>query len=435
VFVRVKLDEAMSLTDNKWRPGKDDWKAHTPSKDDATAMADMVNCGHGVSDGLFHSYFTWEMGGQKWYMPSDGTKQVVQDTANYTKDTPGAKETPFASLISAKAFLDLYKTDEAAALGFVGWIYDTDGYAYWSKPLLKGDATGLLLHKVVTAEALKDKEYYYAINVVLEAIDQADVPMWKEGAPSADNSGKTHPIATPDGKDVIDIIVGQDKGVKINGTGEKTMYVGETYEPGYEKGHGVDGTAEWSGSDPSVATVSPDGTITGVSPGTATITLKIGDFTDTLVVTVVEQGGGGKSLPVVDSPSGFMPRTDDNPENGNAYYAQINFRKPTDMESNRLFHEGSIWLEDIITDGNYDGVVAESMDAKYAGDITVGNDRHGKASVMYSYRPVNQELADWQAAYGTQGFEIKVPVKLTRGGESAVVTIVMYYGGCMVTLL
>ena len=89
---------------------------------------------------------------------------------------------------------------------FIGWIYDTDGYAYWSQPLGKGDVTGLLLDNVNISNSLTDTEYYYAIDVTVEAVDIKDIPMWTQGVVSVDGSGTKYTEATVDGKKVIDII-------------------------------------------------------------------------------------------------------------------------------------------------------------------------------------------------------------------------------------
>ena len=54
----------------------------------------------------------------------------------------------------------------------------------------------------------------------------------------------------------------------------------------------------WSSSNTSVATVASDGTVTGVTPGTATITAKCGSLTATSVVTV-------QKVPPIGKPTGF----------------------------------------------------------------------------------------------------------------------------------
>jgi hypothetical protein len=136
------------------------------------------------------------MGGQKYYMPSDGSSPVVDDKKIYTGSEAGVKQTPLATIIKIADYL--LKTD-ADKETFQGWIYDTDGYAYWSQPLFEKEVTGLLLHGVATDAKLKDTEYYYAIDVKVHAVDIDDLPMWTTGAPASDGSGTTD-TATADGQ-------------------------------------------------------------------------------------------------------------------------------------------------------------------------------------------------------------------------------------------
>ena len=56
------------------------------------------------------------------------------------------------------------KTDDEKA-AFVGWIYDVDGWAYWSQAIQPGETTGLLLDGV-TMSKVPDDNWYYSINVV-----------------------------------------------------------------------------------------------------------------------------------------------------------------------------------------------------------------------------------------------------------------------------
>jgi hypothetical protein len=134
------------------------------------------------------------MGGWKWYMPgsTDSSGTLSQDTKDYT-GVPGAKQTPFAQIIKWNVYAKMNLADQST---FIGWIYDDDGYAYWSQPLKPDTATGLLLNGVSPNPLLNNKEYYYAIDVIVEAVDLKDIPMWTQGAASVDGSGKTYPEAT-----------------------------------------------------------------------------------------------------------------------------------------------------------------------------------------------------------------------------------------------
>ena len=213
IFVRLKLNEAMDLTNNKWRPGAGDWTTHIYG-------ASAENCGQGNAAGkLFHDYFKWTMGGWKYYKPSDGSKGLVQDTKVYTEadyNAGTAGKTSDAQIIKIGQYLEMAPEAQKA---FVGWIYDADGYAYWSQPLDKGEVTGLLLSKVTPGANLKGTEYYYAIDVTVEAVDINDLPMWTQGAEPV-NGGNKHPQATENGKEVINVIAGisNGSGTDLGGT-------------------------------------------------------------------------------------------------------------------------------------------------------------------------------------------------------------------------
>ncbi|MCL2772323.1 MAG: hypothetical protein FWD71_03145 [Oscillospiraceae bacterium] len=201
LFIRVKLNETMDLTSNERPSDPIDWKSHVYK----TSYAD---CGNSNDNGdLFHKYFNWVMGGQKYYMPANGSEPVVQDTNIYNGGTPGVGQTPLITanqLITVETYLSMSTAEKSA---FKGWIFDNDGYIYWSQPLKKDEVTGLLLNRVDTDPSLNDTDYYYAIDVISEAVDIKDIRMWTEGAESVDGSGKHFPEATTAGKAVISSIV------------------------------------------------------------------------------------------------------------------------------------------------------------------------------------------------------------------------------------
>ncbi|MCL1858845.1 MAG: hypothetical protein FWF92_06390 [Oscillospiraceae bacterium] len=198
LFVRIKLNEAMKLGSNSWRPTTNsDWHTHTPG-------ASCADCGNYNADNhKFHDYFTWTLGGQKWYMP--GTSAVVTDNNVYNSSTPGARQTPNAQIITMAVYMQM--TDQQGK-DYIGWIYDTDGYAYWSQPLGYQEATGLLLNNVATSSSLYNTDYYYAIDVILETVDINDIPMWTQGAAASDGSGLHYQQATSQGIGAINFIVG-----------------------------------------------------------------------------------------------------------------------------------------------------------------------------------------------------------------------------------
>ena len=458
VYVRVKLDEAMDITSHTWRPGAIDsgnWVTHTYG---ATAE----DCRHtNAAAAKFHDYFTWTMGGWKYYKSTDGSSPIVQDKTVYDGTEPGVKATPNAQIITVADFLAM---GEEAQKAFIGWIYDTDGYAYWSQPLLAGEATGLLLHRVSTSNSLKNKNYYYAINVIVEVVDRDDIPMWTDGEESEDGSGKTYNEATEDGKEVIWIIVGNsgdegdggdggdggnggngEPGVTILG-GNKTLDIDETYTPSYTVTPAAISAPVWASSDDSIATVDEDGKITGVSEGgpvTITITVELEDgntYTDSIRITVTDGNGGTGDGDDTDLPVGtgpFTPETNSNAMLGDGYYYKADFNDLSNTGNNAFYHNGSIHLEQIITDGNYSNVTVSGVSpSKYAPFISIGADQHGKPSIIYSYAPDNQDWLDCLTS--GNGSNLIIPVQLTLSrddGKSASVTINMIYPGCLITLL
>lgn len=50
------------------------------------------------------------------------------------------------------------------------WILDEDGWAYWSQPLAPGTATNLLLDDVTLVGKEPTDDWYYAIDVKLQAV-------------------------------------------------------------------------------------------------------------------------------------------------------------------------------------------------------------------------------------------------------------------------
>ena len=190
VYVRVKLQEVLDKT-QATAPANPQWVTHIPG-------TTVEKCNH--ADGYhsaFGSSFGWQMGGaSKTYNSITGTTEwasnvareerdkLVADslgdtqTANKadTKGTGTGKTLPATTVISMAEYMDKTVADKVA---FVGWVYDTDGYAYWSQQLLPGEATGLLLDRVSMPT---DETYYYAINVIMEYVDETDLPAWLDGA-------------------------------------------------------------------------------------------------------------------------------------------------------------------------------------------------------------------------------------------------------------
>jgi len=198
LYVRIRLDEYIDLTSNQ-KPADYTWVTHTP-------VTSVLDCGNDMNGNLFHDYFKWSMGGSKWYMPTGNYygSQVVTDNREITGADDGAILTPDAEIIMAAEYLAKSATEQES---FFGWIFTDDGNAYWSMPLLSETATGLLLNQVIRDAALGNRNYYYAINVIVEVVDDIDLPMWTLNAAPV-NSTTKHDEATDEGKSVLAIIAG-----------------------------------------------------------------------------------------------------------------------------------------------------------------------------------------------------------------------------------
>lgn len=98
---------------------------------------------------------------------SDGN--VVLKEANHM-----AEETLSAELISMSAWLKLTENGYDPNLYGNYWVYDTDGWVYWSAPILPGTATGLLLDGIKLSSVMDDS-WYYAIEVTAQFVTADDI--------------------------------------------------------------------------------------------------------------------------------------------------------------------------------------------------------------------------------------------------------------------
>ncbi|MDR2646758.1 MAG: DUF6273 domain-containing protein, partial [Oscillospiraceae bacterium] len=106
-------------------------------------------------------------------------------------DGSHAKETlPESPVVLVQYYLDHKdELDEAFPEGL--WVLDTDGYAYWTQALLPGEATNLLLDNVVLDENVApDDNYYYAIDVRLEASNLTESYLLYSGDKDATANGE-----------------------------------------------------------------------------------------------------------------------------------------------------------------------------------------------------------------------------------------------------
>jgi len=104
----------------------------------------------------------------------------ITTSAGTTQDQANGALGSVISMAQYKAI-----TTDAAKKAFVGWIYDVDGFAYWSQPLAPGTATGRLLAGV----DVPNTNYTYEIVVDMEYVDYLDLTAWT--APQGSEEGKT----------------------------------------------------------------------------------------------------------------------------------------------------------------------------------------------------------------------------------------------------
>jgi hypothetical protein len=183
VYVRVRLDEFMQVGGESFDPGADAriktaWTTHTY---DGAAIED---CGH-AENGEFHDYYVWVMSGAaRDYNPGTPGMVYTRLGADGKVDVTGPKSTAAAaSPVKMSDFLAGGINGEAGR-----WIVDdTDGaengggWAYWSVPLGKGEATNLLLESV-TKTSDPDDDWIYRIDVKLQAVTSSDFAKWDGGS-------------------------------------------------------------------------------------------------------------------------------------------------------------------------------------------------------------------------------------------------------------
>lgn len=172
-YVTHKFD-AENATDNwwEWTTGGKTVYMPTFNKDKDSLEADM----NGTYKEDYKDYKTYTVG-------QESKDQVVYDKDINNNDmdnniedgekiyeTHKAVETPTASLLSMEEWNN---KNEDEKIGYY-WVYDSDGWVYYAKPVEPGEATGLLLDKISLTQTMNDS-YYYAISVVCEMITADDL--------------------------------------------------------------------------------------------------------------------------------------------------------------------------------------------------------------------------------------------------------------------
>ena len=110
--------------------------------------------------------------------------------------THTAKSTEHAEVVSMEKWMYELSDEEKEANGY--WVYDTDGWAYWSKPIAPDTATGLLLNGIELTGVVDDN-WYYAINVTAQFITANDIGLPTDKNPAGsgfyDTAKGTEPSA------------------------------------------------------------------------------------------------------------------------------------------------------------------------------------------------------------------------------------------------
>ena len=219
-------NKAVSLVEDATYEDETTWTTHIPGE---SALGDGAEQGFADSDETFHKYWKWTFGGSTTYMPTfnkdstslaadiNGTYGGKTDTTGHYDDyvdyntseyittgktttatygsetaeeTHTAQKTLTASVITMATYNSYPDTSEEDGVttkkNFIGWVYDTDGWAYWSQAIEPGTATGLLLDKVENAtkngiQFIPQKKSFYAINVIGEFITADDIGSAKKG--------------------------------------------------------------------------------------------------------------------------------------------------------------------------------------------------------------------------------------------------------------
>lgn len=365
IFVRVKLEEVF-VKDSAKAPTTPDWKLHIPA---GNKVADCE--GTDQFHGIYGDAFTWTMGNSDAYsyksiVDSDEWKAaVVKDDTEATRKaqdqlvgdalgsaTSGStivklkdaktteKTAPACSVITMKEYTKKSGADKQT---FSGWVYDVDGYAYWSQPLAKDGTTGLLLNGV-TLPTENSETYYYAINATMEYVDGKDIAAWTgvgedgertltlngkdqmtaskndkgEKIKSGSQVGNTTIEGSTNAKSMLNMIAGNVKDLETTDA-PKNLNIGDKVSAPTikDKDGNTVAITQWESSNPSAVEVdSKTGEMTVKGTGTATITGKDKDGNEvTFEVTVTDQltpesesvtvtAGGSTDLPSIKDAQG-----------------------------------------------------------------------------------------------------------------------------------
>lgn len=142
------------------------------------------------ADDRYEDYHSYEAGETKMDLEiydadSNAIDEVGDDFAHLTnyvtagnislrQRTHETRQTLDAQLISMSDWLALTQDGYDAQRHGSYWVFDTDGWCYWSAAILPDTATGLLLNEI-RLSAVMDDSWYYAINVTAQFVTADDI--------------------------------------------------------------------------------------------------------------------------------------------------------------------------------------------------------------------------------------------------------------------
>ncbi len=146
--------------------------------------------------------YDWDDDTDEDYDTSTNDRTTPIDDADVLLEEETHNGTELSSTASVILMSDYMAMGEEERASFIGWVYDTDGWAYWSQPIAPGQTTGLLLDGV-TMSKVPDDNWYYSINVVGQFATASDWTMLY--VPTEENGGGS---MTEDAKALMESITG-----------------------------------------------------------------------------------------------------------------------------------------------------------------------------------------------------------------------------------
>ena len=188
IYTRIRLREYMatgsennllSIEPNQDINKPETWGIHIPMSDDTPEI-----CGSSTNpQSNFHTYWSWKMGGQKYYYPAPDDKRgtVTNDMSYVDSGSPPdlyaqSPDSIYGKHVSRTLNSEVLTMGQWISAGRpVGeyWVIDTDGWAYWADAIKPGAATGLLLDSASLVHNIQEY-YHYMISVEAQMVTKAN---------------------------------------------------------------------------------------------------------------------------------------------------------------------------------------------------------------------------------------------------------------------